>query len=82
VVSTAGALELGPQARIAGRLRYASNEEVKRDPAAQVGGGIERMEIARAGSTPGSGARAAVGRRGGWGWSMRRATRSICSAAP
>lgn len=35
-------LELGPNARIAGRLRYASASELKRDAAARVDGGIER----------------------------------------
>jgi cytoskeletal protein CcmA (bactofilin family) len=38
-----GSIELGPNARIGGRLRYASREELIRDPAAQVQGGIERF---------------------------------------
>lgn len=45
VVSTAGKVELGPNARIGGQLRYASREEVVRDPAAQVASGVERMTM-------------------------------------
>jgi cytoskeletal protein CcmA (bactofilin family) len=43
VIATSGRIELGPQARIAGRLRYASRDEAVIDPAAQIVGGIERM---------------------------------------
>src|SRR5581483_4295498 len=42
VRASAGEVELGPQARISGTLRYAANRELKRDPAAQVQGGIQR----------------------------------------
>jgi hypothetical protein len=42
VVVTSGSLELGPNARIGGKLRYRSREELQRDPAAQVAGGVER----------------------------------------
>lgn len=42
---TAGQIELGPDARIAGKLRYLSDSELRRDPAAQIGGGIERIEL-------------------------------------
>ena len=38
-----GEIRLGPNARIIGRLRYASSEELERDPAAQVLGGIEQI---------------------------------------
>lgn len=38
----AGRVELGPRAAIAGKLRYASSDELVRDPAAQVGD-IERL---------------------------------------
>jgi hypothetical protein len=38
----AGRVELGPHAAIAGKLRYTSPEELVRDPAAQVSGGVER----------------------------------------
>jgi cytoskeletal protein CcmA (bactofilin family) len=43
VICTAGQLELGPNARLAGKLRYFGRDEIKRDPAAQVAGAIERM---------------------------------------
>ncbi len=42
VVVTSGSIELGPNARIGGKLRYRSREELQRDPAAQVAGGVER----------------------------------------
>ena len=45
VDAAAGALELGPRARITGTLRYTGNEPLKQDPAAQVQGGIERLEM-------------------------------------
>jgi len=40
-----GALELGPNARIGGRLRYRSGAPLVQDPAAVVAGGIERLEM-------------------------------------
>jgi hypothetical protein len=40
----AGDVELGPNARIEGKLRYASGEDIRRDSAAQVRGGVERIE--------------------------------------
>ena len=43
-----GSVELGPNARIGGQLRYASREELKRDASAQVRGGIERIELPQA----------------------------------
>jgi hypothetical protein len=41
----AGALELGPRTRIGGKLRYRGAEPLRQDPAAQVQGGIERLEM-------------------------------------
>jgi hypothetical protein len=41
----AGALELGPGARIAGRLRYLGGEPLQRHEAAQVAGGVEQREM-------------------------------------
>lgn len=35
-------IELGPQARIDGRLRYRSDQTIRQDPGAEVTGGIER----------------------------------------
>jgi hypothetical protein len=40
----AGEVELGPDARIEGKLRYESGDEIERDPTAQVRGGVERFE--------------------------------------
>jgi cytoskeletal protein CcmA (bactofilin family) len=44
VDAAAGELELGPRARIGGKLRYRGGEALKQDAAAQVAGGIERLE--------------------------------------
>jgi cytoskeletal protein CcmA (bactofilin family) len=41
VLATTGHVELGPNARIAGKLRYHGSEAVQQDPSAQVAGGIE-----------------------------------------
>jgi hypothetical protein len=60
VLATTGELTLGPNARIGGKLRYYSGNEIKRDPAAQVGS-VER------GPLPGRGASAPLHREGGWG---------------
>jgi hypothetical protein len=65
----AGELELGPNARIEGKLRYASRGEVRSDPAAQVRGGLERME--RGTRWPvSSHARESAGPARGWAWSI------------
>lgn len=45
VEAAAGELELGPQARIGGKLRYRSGAPLKQDAAAQVKGGVERLEM-------------------------------------
>ncbi len=42
---TGGRLSLGPNARIGGKLRYASNGDLQQDPAAIVKGGLERLEF-------------------------------------
>jgi cytoskeletal protein CcmA (bactofilin family) len=68
VVASAGQLELGPNARIGGKLRYASREEPKRDPAAQVAGGIERMPMPGGAPVPGRVERGLGGHGGGWLW--------------
>ena len=43
VQATGGEVALGPNARVGGKLRYASGAQLVRDPAAQVIGGIERI---------------------------------------
>jgi cytoskeletal protein CcmA (bactofilin family) len=45
VEAAAGELELGPGARIAGRLRYRGGAPLKQASGAQVQGGIERLEM-------------------------------------
>jgi len=46
VIATSGHVELGPQARIAGKLRYRSGD-LHQDAAAQVSGGIEQLAVWR-----------------------------------
>jgi cytoskeletal protein CcmA (bactofilin family) len=65
VVASSGAVELGPSARIAGKLRYTSRSELKRDPAAQVTGGFERVPMAE--RSAGHRQRP-LARAGGWLW--------------
>ena len=43
VVVGSGHVELGPNARVGGKLLYRSREELKQDPAAKVAGGIEHV---------------------------------------
>jgi cytoskeletal protein CcmA (bactofilin family) len=64
VVASAGSVELGPNARIAGKLRYASRE-LKRDPAAQVAGGVERSPVNVRSTGPGP---RHLARAAGWLW--------------
>lgn len=70
VLATSGQIELGPSARIAGKLRYRSGEVLRQDPSAQVIGGVELLASglgAEAASTPAArgrdrhGAGAAIG---------------------
>lgn len=61
-------LELGPKARISGRLRYVSRNEVQRDPAAEVTGGIERVTPSATWPVP-SRVQERAGRGAGWVWS-------------
>jgi len=67
VMARSAAVELGPNARIAGKLRYASRSELKRDAAAQVTGGVEREPIE---ARPPGQAQRTVARAGGWVWSL------------
>lgn len=57
----AGELELGPRARIGGTLRYRGGEALKQDAAAQVAGGIERLEMAPRRKEPRAHGRGALG---------------------
>jgi hypothetical protein len=48
VIAGAGAIELGPNARIAGKLRYQSGEPLVRHVSAEVAGGVEEETDAKA----------------------------------
>ncbi len=70
---TAGRVELGPRARIGGKLRVRSRDELKQAPEAQVLGGIERQAFPprreRAGERLGPhGER--IASAGGWIWTV------------
>ena len=69
VESYVGGLSLGPNARLAGTLRYRSGAELVRDPAATVAGAVERL------ATPGRSvaAPAPAPRDGGWDADTSRA---------
>jgi cytoskeletal protein CcmA (bactofilin family) len=67
VVAASRVVELGPNARIAGKLRYASRSELKRDPAAQVTGGVERSPMADRSSGH---THRTVARAGRWLWTV------------
>ena len=88
VVVSAGQLELGPNARLAGSLRYRGRDEIKRDPAATVAGVIERLAL------PGAAASGPDARRherrgprlpgAGWLWTLglMLITAALVLAAP
>ena len=45
VVARVGQLELGPNARVTGKVQVMSREALRQDPAAQVGGGVEQLQL-------------------------------------
>ena len=63
---SAGQVELGPNTRITGTLRYRSREELRRDPAAQVLGGVERLPALG----PSAGVGRGLGRALFWVWTL------------
>ncbi len=67
VEATGGQVELGPNARIGGKLRYASREPLKRDPAAQVQGAVETFAPPGGWPVP-ENVEHGMGRAGGWIW--------------
>ena len=69
VEARAGQLTLGPNARIGGQLRYASREPLQRDPAAQVQGEVERINITGGWPVPEDIERG-MGRSGSWIWTL------------
>jgi len=60
-----GGIELGPNARIGGRLVHRGPDNIRRDPAAQVSGGVERAKARRVHSSRDTGHRAV-----GWLWTL------------
>lgn len=68
VWASGGRLALGPNARIAGKLHYASNGELQQDPAAVVKGGIERLDFRAGEAHPQKAVRPA--RVIGWIWTV------------
>jgi hypothetical protein len=62
-----GDIELGPNARVGGKLRYTTGSELHRDASSQIQGGVERVD--RKVLWP-QWMRGRVGHRGGWGWSL------------
>ncbi|MGL5004894.1 MAG: polymer-forming cytoskeletal protein, partial [Casimicrobium sp.] len=69
VEATSGQVELGPNAKIAGKLRYASRDPIFRDPAAKVAGSVETFEPAGGWPVP-SNMERRMGRGGGWVWTI------------
>lgn len=59
-----GGIELGPNARIGGRLVHRGPDNIRRDPAAQVSGGVERGKASRVHS------RRDAGHGAGWLWTL------------
>jgi len=77
VVATSGQVELGPNARIAGKLSYRSSEPLQRDAAAQVTGGVEVLKPSLGGGRDAASAPAerheaprVAGGRIAWVWTL------------
>lgn len=69
VEARTGELTLGPNARITGKLRYASRNDMRRDPAAQVQGPVERVPVEGGWPVPEDMERG-MGRSGSWIWTL------------
>lgn len=69
VVVHAGKVELGPNAKIGGAMRYGARDDLVRDPSAQVSGEIERLSGPGARQAGGHGVAAATRFAAGWMWS-------------
>ena len=80
VLASAGVIELGPESRIGGKLRYTSDKELKRDAAAVVQGGIERLPGDEAGSLYGK-AGYGIRRAAGWIWNVGLMVRAAVMVA-
>jgi cytoskeletal protein CcmA (bactofilin family) len=69
VEATSGQVELGPNAKIAGKLRYAGRDPIVRDPAAKVAGNVETFEPSGGWPVP-ENMEHRMGRGGGWVWTI------------
>jgi hypothetical protein len=69
VEATSGQVELGPNTKIAGKLRYASRDPIVRDPAAKVAGSVELFEPSGGWPVP-ENVEHRMGRSGGWVWTI------------
>ncbi len=69
VEATSGQVEIGPNAKIAGKLRYASRDPIVRDPAAKVAGSVETFEPSGGWPVP-ENVEHRMGRSGGWVWTI------------
>jgi hypothetical protein len=69
VEATSGQVELGPNAKIGGKLRYASRDPIKRDPAAKVGGSVETFAPPGGWPVP-ENVEHHMGRGGSWIWTI------------
>jgi cytoskeletal protein CcmA (bactofilin family) len=81
VIASGGQVELGPNARIGGKLRYRTND-FKRDPAAQVAGSVEALAVHRAMHEDGSPWRRGTGGRWIWSAGVMLMAALLAAAAP
>ena len=81
VIASGGEVELGPNARIGGKLQYRTND-FKRDPAAQVTGSVEALAVHRAMRGDGSSWRMRAGGRWIWSAGVMLMAVLLAAAAP
>lgn len=70
VEATANRVELGPNARISGKLRFKSREALKRDQGAQVAGGVEQIAVPPAWMSQAEGVGRGIGSVASWIWTF------------
>ena len=81
VVASGGQVELGPNARIGGKLQYRTND-FQRDPAAKVGGSVEALAVRHAMGGDGTPWRARSGGRWIWSAGVMLMAALLAAAAP
>jgi cytoskeletal protein CcmA (bactofilin family) len=81
VIASGGQVELGPNARIGGKLQYRTND-FKRDPAAQVAGSVEALAVHRAMHEDGSPWHRRAGGRWIWSAGVMLMAALLAAAAP